>query len=245
MNKRSKNTRLFYIVVTVLFLALFLFSSISLIFLVFLGAFVISLFELTTKRQFLKLQTILPTSKIRSLAMGLVEISGSTSCNELIQPRIGDKKCIAYHYQVHKKVKDADGHYSSQLIEEDKKIAPFSIKDKTGSVDVSTKHLDFLWLPEEGSYSIGNLYYTQTILMPDVQVLLIGKAVNLNGKIMIEKDNINGVFNLTRVSSINKWTYYKPLLNSLYLFLGLICLVTIFIVMADVNVHGNLVIYHF
>ncbi|MEB3376208.1 hypothetical protein SFC43_34840 [Bacteroides sp. CR5/BHMF/2] len=48
----------------------------------------------------MRLQAILPTSPIRSVAMGLAEVEGNVVLKESLLAPIGDTECVAYQYEV-------------------------------------------------------------------------------------------------------------------------------------------------
>ncbi|WP_153069730.1 hypothetical protein [Psychromonas sp. psych-6C06] len=204
-----------------------------------------NVFKPSTKSNFLKLQAALPTSTIRSLAVGLAEIQGKTKSAKLIKAKIGNYQCIAYHYSVRRETKDSDGKSTFKVIDTETQISPFFIEDATGKVDISNEELNFVWLPEKGSYQSGDLHYKQQVLMPGDEVLLIGNVRSQNGTLIMEKDTHNNVFNLSHASSISKWNTFKPLLNSLYVFGGLCCLLAIAIVLSDVSIENGVVFYNF
>ena len=245
IEKRSTVGKLAYVVAGLIIVVAFFYSSFSIFLVFFLIVVLTAIFKATTKKNFLKLQAVLPTSNIRSLAMGMVEIKGKTRCQQLIQSKIGDTNCIAYHYTVHRETKDSEGKTRYTLIEEEQNVMPFSVEDDTGIVGINIEGLDFVWLPESGSYRSGSLHYKQTVLMPDDEVLLIGKATSTAGKVSIEKDDINNVFNITLASSVDKWNTYKPLLNSLYVFGVLCCVLAIFVAKIDVSIVDGIAIYNF
>jgi len=203
-------------------------------------------FKSTTNKSFLKLQEKLPTTPIRRLKEGLVEIRGKIRCESLIPTKIGNDKCVAYEYYLTEEIKNFSGDRETHVLESDKQITPFSIQDGMDSVDINIEGLDLLWLPQLGSFKTGKLSYQQRVLMPGDEVILIGKATNINGKMIIERDLTHNVFNLAMASSVNKWNKYKGLRRSFYLFLGLSCiaamLITIFV---DVSVSNGIITYRF
>jgi len=244
----AKNTiliTLFKWLASAVFAYAFFTNTFALFFISIVGTILMNVFKPSTTSNFLKLQATLPTSTIRSLAVGLAEIHGKTKSAQLIPARIGDRKCIAYDYTVYRETKDSDGKPTFKIIETESKISPFFIEDGTGKVEISTDELNLVWLPEKGSYKSGNLHYEQQVLMPDEDVLLIGSVRSQNGKLIMEKDKHHNVFNLTHASSISKWNTFKPLLNSLYVFGGLCCLLAIAIVLSDVSIENGVVFYNF
>ncbi|TYK65425.1 hypothetical protein [Colwellia echini] len=245
LTKYPKLLKLFKLLGSIILILAFFANTFAFFFIFIVGIIVVNIFKPSTKSNFLKLQAVLPTSSIRSLAVGLAEIQGKTKCADLIPTKIGNGKCIAYLYTVKRETKDSDGKSSFEVIDNESKTSPFFIADDTGKIEINTDGLDFVWLPEKGSYQSGNMHYTQRVLMPNEEVLLIGNVSSKNGKLTMEKDEHNNVFNLTLASSVSQWNTYKPLLNSLYVFGALCCLVAIVVIKSDVSIEDGVVFYSF
>lgn len=84
----------------------------------------------------------LPTSKIRGLAMGLVEIQGRVeSALEayLISP-LTRKPCVWYEYHI----EQIGPGRTTKMLKYSKRTAPFYLKDKTGRVLVNPKQAEIL-----------------------------------------------------------------------------------------------------
>lgn len=76
-----------------------------------------------------------PTSKIRSLAMGPVEIKGTAQKHEeILTSPFSDEECVAYTYSINKYTQDSDGNSDWNTAEAGKKAVPFLIDDGTGRV---------------------------------------------------------------------------------------------------------------
>ena len=195
----------------------------------------------SSKNRFLQLQSILPTSTIQSMAMGLVEIAGTVKHIEYILSPINSKKCIGYRYIVEKISTDSDNKKSYSKIKDETVSNDFYIEDATGKVKIKAQNLDFLWLEENEQYSKGQKRYTQYLLLENDEVLLIGKASSDNQEVFIEKELIKNIFALAPLASVNKWNKYKPLLRSFILALILIAVLSILILWANISVDGNAV----
>lgn len=73
-----------------------------------------------------------PTSKIRSMAMGQVEIKGqAVDLTTFIAP-FSQRQCVYYQYKIQKLVKDKNGSHWSTFESGDTKTVPFYIQDDTG-----------------------------------------------------------------------------------------------------------------
>lgn len=113
------------------------------IFIFYLPFFLISIFLLRSGYKSLKLSRIielLPTRKIRSLPMGLVEVKGKVVLPEnkkLISP-ITNKECVYYSCVIYKIIADSRG-IRRQIIHQTSNSIPFYIQDDTGSIMVDPK----------------------------------------------------------------------------------------------------------
>ena len=92
----------------------------------------------------------LPTSRIRSLAIGLAEVSGKVIPfkEELMAP-LSKKRCVYYKYEVYEW--KSSGKSRWKKVEEVSSYRPFYIKDNTGAVLVDPKGAEFN-LPISYSY---------------------------------------------------------------------------------------------
>jgi hypothetical protein len=85
----------------------------------------------------------MPTSKIRSLAMGLVEINGVVVPLELLDSPINKKKCVYYKFKVEREetYRDKEGNTRTRwvTIDQDQKDTRFYLKDNTAQVLVEPK----------------------------------------------------------------------------------------------------------
>jgi hypothetical protein len=82
----------------------------------------------------------IPTSKIRSIAMGLVEIFGEVAAakDKLLRGPFTNKKCVFYRYTVEQYVRSGKSSYWA-TIKKDEARSYFYMKDNTGRVLVDTK----------------------------------------------------------------------------------------------------------
>ena len=77
----------------------------------------------------------IPTSKIRSIAMGLVEIFGKVVPveNNLLLSPFSNAECVYYKYTIERWVKRGDKHHW-KVVNSGKTSLPFKLNDTTGSV---------------------------------------------------------------------------------------------------------------
>jgi len=79
----------------------------------------------------------IPTSKIRSMPMGIVELKGNALAKYPLETKLNGINCVFYKYKVEKMVVTGYGknrRRSWKVIAEGQSITPFYIKDSTGSV---------------------------------------------------------------------------------------------------------------
>ncbi len=87
-----------------------------------------------------------PTSKIRSIAVGLVEIYGKivpqstqpAPSNKLLESPFGGKKCVYYKYTVEVERSDKNGKYW-KTVKKGSEGVPFYLQDDTGKVLVDPR----------------------------------------------------------------------------------------------------------
>ncbi len=166
------------------------------------------------KDRFLNFQATLPTSKIRSMAMGLVEVKGTTIMLEPLISKIGKTECIGYTYRIESISRDKDGKESFSTILFETECNPFKIRDDSGTVEVLPTDLDLLNLAEDKSYRSSGKRYTSKVLLDKIEVLLIGKASSKNQITVLEKEIIKNIFALSPISAVNSWNTYAPLRKS-------------------------------
>lgn len=91
-----------------------------------------------------------PTSKIRSMAMGFVEIKGTISANKTIKTPFSAKECVYYNYviqeyRVHTNQTEegTSTTYSWDIVRNGQNMIPFFIKDETGKAYVEPYNAKF------------------------------------------------------------------------------------------------------
>jgi hypothetical protein len=170
--------------------------------------------------RFFKLQNSLPTSKIRSLAMGLAEIEGKLEMIKPIKSPIGKKECIGFQHKIarinRRRGKETYSTTFSEIV-----CNPFYIVDDTGKIEVNPEKLEFVWVKEDRQYRRDGELHTEYLLKPNDKMLIIGKAcLKENNQPVFEYENIKKVFAILPSVSITNYNTYKPLLNS---FIGFSC----------------------
>lgn len=228
----------------VLFLVSFYYFGFFSVLLLLLVVPFISTLLPSNKNKFLKYQSTLPTSKIRSIAMGLAEIEGVLEMIDPMLSPIGKKKCIGYRYRIEKISTDKDGDKSYTTIFDEIKCNPFYVSDETGKIMVIPDKIEFIYMPEDEFYSAGSKRYTQFLLLEQDKMLLIGKAgLGKNNKPVFEYEAIKKVFAIAPSDKITYYNTFKPLLNSFLIFSCVFALMVSLILLTPINIkEGKLVI---
>jgi hypothetical protein len=202
---------------------------------IFLG----SLIPSSTNR-FKKYQSILPTSKIRSLAMGLVEVEGTITTNQPLLARIEKIECIGYKYVVEDISTDKDGKSSYSEIFSETVCNPFYITDETGTIKVNPDNIEFIWVELDGRYSTGSKRYSQYLLKQNDHVLIIAKAsLEENNVPVLVHEDIKNVFGIAPFDKVNDYNTFKPLLNSFIFFSAVLAVLVAVILISPVSVHNG------
>lgn len=185
----------------------------------------------SVKSKFLKLQSVLPTSKMNAIAMGMVEVEGDL---EQIEPLISpyfSKPCIGYYYKIEEESPpDDDGHTTYYTIFSETKVGVFKIKDETGAVTVNGEGLEF-YFERTDKQAGGKMRYSETYLQNNDYMFLIGYASSDNGNVVIKKESPTGIFGIAIPQSISFRNKYNPLLNSFLITLFFIAVIIIFIIL--------------
>ncbi len=124
----------------------------------------LTLMRPTSAKRFLRLQASLPTSKIKSLAKGIVEVEGTLIMKEPLSSPVDHEICIGYYYTIEDIDRDSDGKLSYRTIHRETRCNPFSIKDETGTIDIEPEGIELVLLGETNVSSSNNKRYTETLL---------------------------------------------------------------------------------
>lgn len=171
--------------------------------------------------RFFRFQNSLPTSKIRSLAMGLAEIEGKLELIKPIISPIGNRKCIGFKHTIANINFDENGKESFNVIFTEIVCNPFFIVDDTGKIEVNPEKLEFVWVKEDQQYRLDGEMHIEYLLNPNDKMLLIGKAaLKENNQPVFEYETIKKVFAISPSVSIGNYNTYRPLINS---FIGFSC----------------------
>ncbi|RTZ49614.1 hypothetical protein EJ377_04200 [Chryseobacterium arthrosphaerae] len=92
----------------------------------------LTLMRPTSAKRFLRLQASLPTSKIKSLAKGIVEVEGTLIMKEPLSSPVDHEICIGYYYTI----EDIDRILTETLLQNHSQgnpMQPFHHKRRNGN----------------------------------------------------------------------------------------------------------------
>lgn len=193
-------------------------------------------FAPTDKRKFLKLERILPTSKIRSMAMGLVELDGRVKSRKITTPKMPLKqgKCIGYYYTVEDRYTH-DGKISYKKVHSEMVISPFVLKGKTGEVHVDADSLKMVGFPLQQEVIKNGQRYRQYVLFSHQKIKLIGHAKREGSRVIVTKDTHQNIFSITPVQALNEHYELQPLMRSLLYHSVFVVIMIAVILMLDIQ----------
>lgn len=85
-----------------------------------------------------------PTSTVRGLSMGLVELTGKAKAWELLKSPVTQTDCVFYRYMIEEYVKEDDSVRWIPRMAGDSSLIPFYLEDETGSIPVLVQGAQYL-----------------------------------------------------------------------------------------------------
>lgn len=202
--------------------------------------FLTSIFNKSNKKIFYKLQRVLPTSNIRSVAMGLAEISGKAKTIDTNVSRISSKNCIGFYYTIESIATDSDGDKSYSMEFSETVCNPFFLEDNSGKIKVIPSEIEFIDFGIDEQYHSALKRYTQYLLVENQEVLLIGKAgLGKNNQPVFEKEEIKNVFGMAPVASVANYNELRPLMQSAGYFIYFWVITIALLLITPINLKNN------
>jgi hypothetical protein len=153
----------------------------------------------------------IPTSKIRSMAMGLVEVKGRATDPVNLQAPFSGEPCVYYKVQVDEYKRSGDHSRWVNVFSRNTDDLPFNLSDETGCTSVRPQGAEILldvtfsfenrgrgvpskvvWFLKERNFSIDgfagmekNLRFTERVIRP-------GQDLYVMGECRSEKDRLSG-----------------------------------------------------
>ncbi|NHB87806.1 hypothetical protein ACSLVK_21325 [Photorhabdus tasmaniensis] len=193
------------------------FVSPNALFGLFLLLFIYSGLKTTPEKKFLKFQQILPTSKIRSIAMGLVEIEGKITEGTHFKSPLSKKLCYGYRYYEYDVRKDSKGDKRYSLRHSEEKICQFTLTDDSGSVciDATPETLTFVKFSSYQNYETDSVSYQEYLLFPDEKYLIIGTAIEKDDQVVITQVAPHRLLGIASKGYLGTWNEVAPMRRNL------------------------------
>ena len=197
----------------------------------------------SNKNRYFFYQRNLPTSKIKSAAVGLAEICGKAKALEYVISPLYAKKCVGCIYTVDKisHSRDKDGRTSTSYREISRKvdINKFLLTDDSGSIEVHPENLEWISFTATNETSDGDKRYREFILDEKTDVLLVGQVYYEGAKNIFRYDENTKVFGMAMLDLVNFANKWRPL--KLRAIATILCaaLFTAFVLIIPMKVQGT------
>ncbi|GEM_PF-2577357 len=212
---------------------------------VFIGIVIITFMLPTAQSRFMRYQQLLPTSKIRSMATGIVELEGNLLAQQQIEAPLSGQRCIGYYHTIEREERGRDGNTRYRLIHEEKRCQPFRLQDGTGKVQVEADTLDFHLLSANKTVRRGREIEREYLLEQGPNYLLIGQAVRRGGEQVIVRDKLRRVFGIAPAGNLLRRSKLDALFSRARYFIAATALAVALLLVAPIEVQRHQVIIHF
>ncbi|MGB0900081.1 MAG: hypothetical protein ACPGSN_12555, partial [Psychrobium sp.] len=110
-----------------------------------------------------------------------------------------------------------------------------------GAIEVTADDLDLMWLPKTEHIDKDGIHHEQQLLRHNDEVLLIGEAKEVDGKLKMVKSAQHNIYNLSPVDKLDDWNTYSPILQSFKWFSALLLMVSVALAFSNIFIEGNAV----
>ena len=117
----------------------------------------------------------IPTSTIRAIPMGLVEIKGNAIGKRILKAPLSKIPCVYYRYIEEQLTKDTRGNYKWIKILDVKSDIPFYLKDETGCVLVDPKDAETNLVAKYTKME-GNIRKKEFFIIENEKIYVLGTA---------------------------------------------------------------------
>ncbi len=131
----------------------------------------------------------IPTSEIRSLALGLIEVIGKAIPIYPLRSPYGKIDSVFYYYRVDQFVRSSRSS-GWHKIEEGTSNMPFYIEDKTGKVLVNPTGVEANLESISYFHREGDLKYTERCILPNQQIYVMGTAKKTRDYVQEEEEEV-------------------------------------------------------
>lgn len=222
--------------ITILFVGMFYIGFQAILILIALVLIDI-IFLPTNKRRFLKYQAILPVSKIRSIAMGLVEVEGKLRMIKPLKAPVSGKECIGFHYTIETITRGDNGEDNYSTIFSETVCNNFLIEDDTGAIEIDPKKIELVWIHNVTHERLNSKRYSDNTLNEGDEVILIGNAsIDSNNKPIIKYDGFRKVLAIAPPTAVTGFNANKPFKHSFIFFTCIYCVLIVLVLITPIEI---------
>lgn len=121
----------------------------------------------------------IPTSKIRSVAMGLCEIAGTAKEKVLLKSPLTNTECVYYRFLVEKEVSDSKGNRSWRTVKKGSSTNYFYVEDGTGNILVDPLGAEMMLIKDYRNIEKKGIFapkmrYTEWYIKPGDYTYVLG-----------------------------------------------------------------------
>lgn len=197
----------------------------------------------SNKNRYFFYQRNLPTSKIKSAAVGLAEICGKAKALEYVISPVSSAKCVGCIYTVDEIThsRDKDGKTSTSYTEISRRVDfnKFLLKDDSGSIEVHPEKLEWINFPATTESEQSSRRYREFILDEKTEVLLVGQVFYEGAKNIFRYDENTKVFGMALLEVVNFANKWRPLKLRAVATVLCVALFTAFILIIPMKVQGT------
>lgn len=137
-----------------------------------------------------------PTSKVRSVAMGLNEVVGFAKEKYPLKSSLTSSQCVYYRFKVEREAKDSKGRKHWQVIREGNSTLYFYIEDTTGKLLVDPLDAETMLVVDyqniEGSASFAGhrIRNTEWLIKPGDYMYILGTVNKFKDNIQVHREKL-------------------------------------------------------
>ncbi|MCA6963836.1 hypothetical protein [Pectobacterium odoriferum] len=211
----------------------------------FMGIVIFRVVQPSAQSRFMRFQEMLPSSKVRSMTTGMVQLEGKLVAQQQMLAPLSEERCIGYYRCVSEEKRDREGRTHYRIIHEEQCCHPFLLRDSTGSVLVDGIDLDFHLLSANAQQRSGREIEREYIIKQGSNYRLIGNAVRRDDEWVITRDKLHRVFGIAPIGNIQRRKKLDVVFGRARYFLAGTALAIALILAVPIEVKQNQVVIHF
>lgn len=134
-----------------------------------------------------------PTSKVRSVAMGMAEVKGKAAQRGMLKSRLCMTECAFFKFLIERQVKDSKGRTHWEVVEQGASSNYFYVEDETGKLLVDPLDVEDIMDPD---YCVTDtkggkvMRYTEWYIQPGDNIYIFGTVRKFNDNINDRKERL-------------------------------------------------------